>query len=59
MILGTAHPAKFSESVNEVLGHEIEIPEALQVAMRKEKQSIVISSDFEELKKVLLAQHGL
>jgi threonine synthase len=59
VILGTAHPAKFNDSVNEVLGHEVEIPEALQVAMHKEKQSTLMNPDYEEFKRIILAQHGL
>ncbi len=50
----TAHPAKFKETVDEILGTDIDIPTKLQVFMRGEKQTIGMSSKFEDFKAYLL-----
>jgi len=52
----TAHPAKFKEKVDEILGIDVEIPERLAAFMRGEKQSIPMANDFEAFKTYLLAQ---
>jgi len=52
----TAHPAKFKEKVDEILGINVEIPERLQAFMRGEKQSVAMSKDFEDFKRYLLNQ---
>ena len=52
----TAHPAKFKEKVDEILGTDIEIPERLAAFMRGEKQSVPMSKDFDDFKKYLLSQ---
>ena len=52
----TAHPAKFKEKVDEILGTDIEIPERLAAFMRDEKQSVPMSKDFDDFKKYLLSQ---
>ncbi len=53
-ILGTAHPVKFPEAV-EKAGHiTTEVPEALHALMKKEKKTVEIHADFEELKRFLL-----
>ena len=52
----TAHPAKFKEKVDEILGIDVEIPERLAAFMRGEKQSIPMSRDFAEFKSFLLKQ---
>lgn len=53
VFLETAHPAKFIDTVTEVIG-EIEIPERLRTYLDKEKVSIPISNSFEALKDYLL-----
>ncbi len=50
----TAHPAKFKEKVDEILGIDIDIPERLAAFMRGEKQSVNIPNDFEAFKAFLM-----
>jgi threonine synthase len=52
----TAHPAKFKEKVDDILGIDIEIPERLAAFMRGTKQSVAMSKQFEDFKKYLMAQ---
>lgn len=54
VILETAHPAKFSEVVEEKIGKQIQIPERLADCMNKEKEAIQIENNFEALKSYLL-----
>ena len=50
----TAHPAKFKEKVDDILGVSIDIPERLQTFMKGEKQSVSMPNCFDEFKKYLL-----
>jgi len=50
----TAHPAKFKDTVESIIGDEVKIPEKLQAFMKGEKLSIQMEKDFECLKKFLL-----
>ena len=52
----TAHPAKFKEKVDEILGIDVEIPERLQAFMKGTKQSVEMSKEFGDFKRFLLAQ---
>ena len=52
----TAHPAKFKEKVDEILGTDIDIPERLQAFMRGQKQSVPLSKEFADFKQFLLKQ---
>ena len=52
----TAHPAKFKEKVDDILGIDVEIPERLAAFMRGEKQSVPMPNDFEAFKQFLLEQ---
>ncbi len=54
VFLETAHPGKFSQTVGEVIGSEIGIPERLLEAFSKNKQSIQLTSDFDGFKEYLL-----
>ena len=56
VFLETAHPAKFKDTVDRILGIDLPIPEKLQAFMRGEKQSIPLSSDFADFKAFLLAE---
>lgn len=56
VILETAHPAKFSESVEKVLGRKIDIPEALERLRNKKKVADFMDSDYEEFKAFLLSK---
>ena len=55
VFLETAHPAKFNETVENILGEKVEIPEKLQEFMKGEKKSIPMSTDFAGFKSYLLA----
>jgi len=50
----TAHPGKFSLTVEEVIQSSIEIPEMLKQASTKEKQSIPLSAEFTDFKDFLI-----
>jgi len=52
----TAHPAKFKEKVDEILGIDVEIPERLAAFMKGEKQSVAMTKDFADFKQYLLKQ---
>jgi threonine synthase len=54
IFLSTAHPAKFIEVVNDVIGKNIEIPESLQAAGKLKKVSIPMGNQFAALKAYLL-----
>ncbi len=50
----TAHPAKFKEKVDSILGIDVEIPARLRAFMEGEKQSVAMPNDFEAFKSYLL-----
>ena len=52
----TAHPAKFKEKVDEILGIDVTIPERLAAFMRGEKQSVAMSKNFADFKAYLMKQ---
>jgi len=52
----TAHPAKFKEKVDDILGIDVDIPERLAAFMQGTKQSVSMSKDFEEFKSFLMNQ---
>ena len=52
----TAHPAKFKEKVDDILGIDVEIPERLAAFMKGEKQSVSMTKEFEDFKQFLLQQ---
>lgn len=52
----TAHPAKFKEKVDAILGTDIEIPERLQAFMKGQKQSVPMTKDFQNFKAYLMQQ---
>lgn len=56
IVLETAHPAKFKDTVDCALGNNIEIPETLQKAISKEKNSISLSKEYSQFKKYLLSR---
>lgn len=56
IVLETAHPAKFGDVVEPVIGQKIEVPERLQEFMRRKKVATLINSDFKELKDYLLSK---
>jgi len=56
VFLETAHPAKFLETVERILGEKIEIPEKLQEFMKGEKQSEPMTKEFADFKAYLIGQ---
>ena len=56
VFLETAHPAKFKDTVDGILGESIEIPAKLQAFMKGTKQSIPMSKDFAAFKQFLLSE---
>ncbi len=52
----TAHPAKFKEKVDDILGIDVEIPERLAAFMKGEKQSVAMTKDFADFKRYLMQQ---
>lgn len=52
----TAHPAKFKEKVDEIIGIDVEIPERLADFMKGTKQSVPLGKDFARFKKFLMEQ---
>ena len=56
IFLETAHPAKFKELVDKVLGIEIPVPDRLAAFMQSTKQSTPMSADFNDFRAFLLAQ---
>ena len=56
IFLETAHPAKFKDTVDGILGIDLPIPEKLQAFMRGQKQSVPMTKDFADFKAYLLGQ---
>jgi threonine synthase len=54
--LETAHPAKFSQTIEETIGKAIELPERLKKIIEGEKKSSELPSEYEALKSFLLAR---
>jgi len=56
IFLETAHPAKFTETVEKTLGKKIRMPEKLAEFMKGEKLSVPMSKEFSGFKAWLLAR---
>ena len=54
--LETAHPAKFKDTVDGILGSDIDIPARLRAFMQGKKQSVPMTKDFASFKAFLLAE---
>ena len=54
VFLETAHPAKFKDTVEKIIGEAVEIPAKLQAFMRGEKKSLPMSKDFADFKQYLM-----
>ncbi|GHT86895.1 hypothetical protein FACS18947_6970 [Bacteroidia bacterium] len=54
VFLETAHPAKFKETIEDIIQKPVNIPEKLQEFRKGTKQSIELSKNFLELKTYLL-----
>ncbi len=52
----TAHPAKFKDTVDAIIGAEVEIPERLAAFMKGKKQSVEMGKGFAEFKDYLISR---
>ena len=50
----TAHPAKFKEKVDDIIGIDTPIPDRLAAFMKGQKQSVAMSKDFNDFKQFLM-----
>jgi threonine synthase len=55
-ILETAHPVKFPDTVEEMIGQQLPIPASAQALFGKEKHSILLKADFDALKEYLMSR---
>jgi threonine synthase len=55
IFLETAHPVKFPDAVEKIIGRPIDIPASVKDIMDKPKQSVLIKPDYEGLKGFLLS----
>lgn len=55
VFLGTAHPAKFRDTVENVLGQPINLPQALAECSGKESYSVDLPADYQALKQHMFA----
>jgi threonine synthase len=56
IFLETAHPAKFIDVVEATIPVKVTIPDNLQQAMSRRKESIEMAADYEELKNFLISR---
>jgi threonine synthase len=56
VFLETAHPGKFSQTLQEVTGSKVEIPDRLREAASGEKSSVLLSEDFSDFRDFLLGK---
>ncbi|WP_317470193.1 threonine synthase [Bacteroides hominis] len=56
VFLETAHPAKFLQTVEAIIGAEVEIPAKLRAFMKGEKQSLPMTKEFADFKSYLLGR---
>jgi threonine synthase len=54
-LLATAHPVKFPEVVEPLIGRKVELPAALHYLLEKPKQSVPLPPSYEALREWLLA----
>jgi threonine synthase len=57
VVLETAHPAKFPEEINSLLGFDPELPPSLQGIEEKTEQYDSIPTNYEDFKKYLLEKY--
>ena len=57
IVLETAHPAKFKDTVDEALDVNIELPESLQRSVNKAKKSHLLSTEYSNFKNYLLDKY--
>ena len=52
----TAHPTKFKETVDNIIGGDVEIPARLAAFMKGQKQSVKMTKEFEDFKRFLMSR---
>jgi threonine synthase len=57
-VLSTAHPGKFTETVQTAIGRPPELPERLSRCLRLPKQATRIGVDLDGLRRMLLERFG-
>ena len=58
ILMSTAHPAKFKDTVESVIGESIPMPKQLQECMEKPKHAVPLDADYSVLKNFLLDYHA-
>jgi threonine synthase len=56
LMLETAHPVKFPDAIEPIIGHEIEAPKPVNHLLNKKKKSIKIDANYQQLKEYLLSK---
>lgn len=56
IFLETAHPSKFLDVVEPIIGKKIKIPARLSECLKKEKKSLKMAADFDKFKEYLLSR---
>jgi threonine synthase len=57
IFLETAHPAKFTETVESIIGKgNVELPEKLAAFMKGKKQSLEMTKEFDDFKTYLMSK---
>lgn len=54
VFIETAHPAKFKDTVEAIIGEQIQVPDKLQYFLNGKKQTVKMTSGFNAFKKFLL-----
>lgn len=57
VFLETAHPAKFKDTVESILGISLALPESLQAFARKEKKSICIDNHYQSVVDIIQSKN--
>ena len=58
IVLSTAHPVKFREHVEPILGREIEVPLRLAACLQRPSRAEPLANDVRALKELLLGWKG-
>ena len=58
VVVSTAHPAKFPESVEPIIGESIPVPPQLAKYLDREKQAVSMSNDYGEFRQYLMDTLG-
>ncbi len=58
IVLSTAHPAKFREVVEPVIGKKIDLPRQLKSVLNKKKKSILVKDNFQNLRQIILKENN-